>query len=135
MKITDFAKTREICVEEFHRKMHHQVNASDPDFNLILLRSRLIAEEHSEVQEALANIHIKGNTKENRAHLLKELADLQVVLSGTAVALGLPLWEGFKRVMESNFSKFGDDGKPIYREDGKVLKGPNYKPPFLEDLV
>lgn len=43
--------------------------------------------------------------------------------------------EAFKRVHESNMSKLGDDGKPIYREDGKVLKGPHYKPPNLEDLI
>ena len=44
--------------------------------------------------------------------------------------------EALNRVHESNMSKLDDDGKPIYREkDGKVLKGPNYKPPTLEDLV
>jgi len=43
--------------------------------------------------------------------------------------------EAFKRVHESNMSKLGEDGKPIYREDGKVLKGPNYKEPDLGDLV
>ena len=40
-----------------------------------------------------------------------------------------------QRVFESNMSKLGDDGKPIYREDGKVLKGPNYKKPTLDDLI
>lgn len=43
--------------------------------------------------------------------------------------------EAFLRVHESNMSKLGDDGKPIRREDGKILKGPNYKPPYLVDLV
>lgn len=43
--------------------------------------------------------------------------------------------EAFRRVHISNMSKLGDDGKPIYREDGKVLKGPNYQPPVLEDLA
>lgn len=45
------------------------------------------------------------------------------------------LQEAFRRVHASNMSKLGDDGKPIRREDGKVLKGPNYKPPVLTDLV
>lgn len=45
------------------------------------------------------------------------------------------LAEAFDRVHQSNMSKLGDDGKPIRREDGKVLKGPNYQPPFLADLV
>ena len=43
--------------------------------------------------------------------------------------------EALDRVHLSNMSKLGDDGKPIYREDGKVLKGPDYKPPSLEDLI
>ena len=52
-----------------------------------------------------------------------------------AVAFGLPLEVAFNRVHASNMSKLDDDGKPIYREDGKVMKGPNYKPPHLKDLV
>jgi predicted HAD superfamily Cof-like phosphohydrolase len=69
--------------------------------------------------------------------MLKELSDVQVVVSGTAVSLK-PLHrldEAFKRVFESNMSKLGVDGKPIYREDGKVLKGPNYVEPDLSDLI
>ena len=45
------------------------------------------------------------------------------------------LEQALRRVHRSNMSKLGDDGKPIYREDGKVLKGPNYQPPDLSDLV
>jgi predicted HAD superfamily Cof-like phosphohydrolase len=45
------------------------------------------------------------------------------------------LMQALDRVHESNLSKLGEDGKPIYREDGKVLKGPNYQPPNLTDLV
>jgi predicted HAD superfamily Cof-like phosphohydrolase len=52
-----------------------------------------------------------------------------------AVAFGLPLQVAFTRVHKSNMSKLGADGKPIYRDDGKVLKGPNYAPVDLEDLV
>jgi len=44
-------------------------------------------------------------------------------------------WEAFKRVHISNMSKLGDDGKPILREDGKIMKGPNYKEPYLTDLL
>jgi predicted HAD superfamily Cof-like phosphohydrolase len=43
--------------------------------------------------------------------------------------------QALRRVHASNMSKLGEDGKPIYREDGKVLKGPNYQPPDLSDLV
>jgi predicted HAD superfamily Cof-like phosphohydrolase len=68
---------------------------------------------------------------------LKEGADLLYVLLGTFVSLGLgdQLIEAFERVHISNMSKLDENGKPIYREDGKVLKGPNYKSPNLEDLV
>jgi len=45
------------------------------------------------------------------------------------------IWEAFKRVHTSNMSKLGDDGKPILREDGKIMKGPNYKEPYLTDLM
>lgn len=45
------------------------------------------------------------------------------------------IWEAFKRGHISNMSKLGDDGKPILREDGKIMKGPNYKEPYLTDLI
>jgi predicted HAD superfamily Cof-like phosphohydrolase len=52
-----------------------------------------------------------------------------------SLGLGNELVEAYRRVHISNMSKLGEDGKPIYRDDGKVLKGPNYKPPDLNDLV
>jgi predicted HAD superfamily Cof-like phosphohydrolase len=52
-----------------------------------------------------------------------------------AAYLGLDLDEAMRRVFESNMSKLGDNGKPLRREDGKVLKGPSYQPPDLSDLV
>lgn len=89
-----------------------------------LLRLVLVKEEYGEVLEA--------ETAEN---LLKELADLVYVAYGYAATFGWDLDEALRRVHASNMSKLGDDGKPIYRDDGKVLKGPNYEPPNLEDLV
>ena len=83
----------------------------------------------------LLGIDMTEEIKAAKAALLKELCDLQYVLSGFAVTFGLPFDEAFKRVHESSMSKLGPDGKPIYREDGKVLKGPNYKKPDLSDLV
>ena len=65
---------------------------------------------------------------------LKELADLVYVCFQYAAARGWPLDEALDRVYASNMSKLVD-GKPLRREDGKVLKGPNYQPPYLEDLV
>ena len=69
------------------------------------------------------------------AEALKELADLVYVAYQYANNMGWDLDEALHRVHLSNMSKLDDNGKPIYREDGKVLKGPNYKPPTLTDLV
>lgn len=114
---------------------------------VLSMRLCLIREEAEEVEDAvclladkvfnaeLLGIDMTEEIKAAKAALLKELCDLQYVLSGFAVTFGLPLDEAFKRVHESNMSKLGLDGKPIYREDGKVLKGPNYKKPDLSDLV
>ena len=66
---------------------------------------------------------------------LKELADLVYVCYQYAENMRWDLDGALDLVHESNMSKLGEDGKPIYREDGKVLKGPNYKPPDLTDLV
>ena len=66
---------------------------------------------------------------------LKELADLVYVCYQYAENMGWFLDEALDRVHKSNMSKLDTEGNPIYREDGKVLKGPNYKPPILTDLV
>ena len=66
---------------------------------------------------------------------LKELADLVYVCYQYAEHQGWFLDEALNRVHVSNLSKLGEDNKPIRREDGKVLKGPNYKPPDLSDLI
>ena len=75
----------------------------------------------------------KNATIESEA--LKELADLVYVAYQYATNMGWDLDEALNRVHLSNMSKLDDDGKPIYRDDGKVLKGPNYKPPTLTDLI
>jgi len=89
------------------------------------LRFGLIEEEFLEFQEEV----------DDPAKALKELADLVYVCYGYAATFGWDLDEAVKRVHQSNMSKLGDDGKPIYREDGKVLKSKNYKKPDLSDLV
>lgn len=92
----------------------------------------LIIEEFKEFLEAEGMLFRHGrNAKEE---CLKELADLVYVCYQYAENMGWFLDEALDRVHKSNMSKLGEDGKPIYREDGKVLKGPNYKPPTLEDL-
>ena len=124
---------RESMVEEFHRAFGQDVDAEWTD-DLMVLRATLIREEAEEVVDALKKIFHDPEPGCEEA-LLKELCDLQYVLSGTAVSLGLDMETAFKRVHESNMSKLGEDGKPTYRYDGKVLKGPNYKEPDLTDLV
>ena len=87
----------------------------------------LIDEEWSEFHEAYHH--------EPSDHVLKELADLVYVCFQYAANEGWDLDEAMDRVHKSNMSKLDDNGQPIFREDGKVLKGPNYKPPHLADLL
>ena len=63
------------------------------------------------------------------------LTDLLYVIYGMGITYGLNLDECFKEVHRSNMSKLGADGKPIYRSDGKVLKGENYSPPNLKRIL
>ena len=131
-------------MEEFHRAFGHPVNdigiITDPSrtrwegLEFVKLRSKLHSEECDELNEELWD----GFAREKvRPNLLKEGADLLYVLLGTFVSLGLgnELIEAFSRVHASNMSKLDENGKPIYRDDGKVMKGPNYKPPTLDDLI
>ena len=99
---------------------HPWVKDTDKD----LLRLVLVKEEYAEVLTAI-----------EAADLLKELADLVYVTYGYAATFGWDLDEAVRRVHASNMSKLGEDGQPIYREDGKVLKGPYYEEPDLSDLV
>jgi len=102
--------------------------------DLLKMRTKLIEEETKEAAGETLWEDALGNPVIDKAELTKELADLLYVTYGMAVTFGLPIDEVFERVHRSNMSKLGDDGKPIYREDGKVLKGPNYQPPDLTDL-
>ena len=92
----------------------------------------LIEEEFEEFIQAEGMLFRHGRNQKEEC--LKELADLVYVCYQYAENMGWFLDEALDRVHKSNMSKLGEDGKPIYREDGKVLKGPNYKPPTLEDL-
>ena len=124
-------------VKECHQAMELAID-ENYGIELLRLRKRLLNEEMQELNAEFDNLIEQlqqGETKlETRANFLKELADLQYVLSGTVVAFGLPFEEIFDRVHKSNMSKLVN-GKVLKREDGKFLKGPNYKPPFLDDLA
>ena len=128
-------------VRKFHEAFGQPAPASPPlkpDRDLVMLRLRLIREEYQEGYDELATLALPQSvpeTFETYRRLLKELADLRYVLEGAAVAFGLPIDEAFTVVHRSNMSKLGVDGKPIYREDGKALKGPCYAPPDMLGLV
>ncbi len=131
--------SREAVVGEFHKAVGHPVDVEMTD-KLLELRYTLLFEEFEEVKEevaqALSDLAVYGKVKpKTKERMLKELADMQYVLSGFAETFGLPLQVAFVRVHKSNMSKLDDEGKPILREDGKILKGKNYAPPDLEDLV
>jgi len=91
------------------------------------VQKSLIDEEWSEFHEAYHH--------EPPVNQLKELADLVYVCYQYAESQEWDLDEAMRRVHASNMSKLGEDGKPIYRGDGKVLKGPNYAPPELNNLI
>ena len=120
-------------VQEFHEAFGHPVNAvniNEPDGTkwrelkeFLEFRRRLIDEELDELFESLLNGDIENS--------LKEACDVKYVLDGTLVSIhGLPDPEPapFAEVHRSNMSKLGEDGKPLYRDDGKVLKGPKFSP-------
>jgi len=98
------------------------------------LQRELIREEVREFFEAYDDTLVNIQNTRAREAALKELADLVYVCFQFAAAAGWELDEALARVHRSNMSKLVD-GKPVKNEDGKVLKGPNYKPPYLTDLI
>jgi predicted HAD superfamily Cof-like phosphohydrolase len=94
-----------------------------------LLRFNLMKEENEEYLEAAQNNDI--------IEIADALGDMLYILCGTILEHGLQykIEEVFDEIQRSNMSKLGEDGKPIYREDGKVLKGPNYFKPDFEEIL
>mgnify|MGYP001310305745 FL=1 len=93
----------------------------------------LITEEYKEFIEAEEMLF--RTTDKYKEECLKELADLVYVCYQYAVNMGWDLDKALKLVHKSNLSKLDEEGKPILREDGKILKGPNYKKPNLHSLI
>jgi NTP pyrophosphatase (non-canonical NTP hydrolase) len=102
---------------------------------LFNMQAGLIEEEANEFLQAARDLEGAPNTPANHIEVLKELSDVVFVCYQFAAAYGLDLDTAMQRVYESNMSKLDDNGNPIYRDDGKVLKGPNYQKPDLMDLV
>ena len=118
-------------VMEFHDTFGHPIK-TDPDISddaLNTLRIDLLKEELEELKQALEEKDI--------VKVLDACLDLQYVLDGAMIVWGLALYKnlGFQEVHNSNMSKDGEDGKPIVREDGKILKGPNYFKPDLYNVI
>ena len=98
-----------------------------PDEKTMQLRLNLIQEEINELREAME--------KKNLKEIADALTDILYVTYGAGYAYGINLDKCFKEVQRANMSKLGNDGKPIYNEQGKVMKGPNYSEPNLEKFV
>tara|TARA_R110002072_G_scaffold117281_7_gene248219 strand:+ start:16276 stop:16674 length:399 start_codon:yes stop_codon:yes gene_type:complete len=94
-----------------------------------LLRYKLMREENEEYLEAANNNDL--------VEIADALGDMLYILCGTIIEHGMQevIEEVFEEIQRSNMSKLGLDGKPIYREDGKVLKGPNYFKPNIEKIL
>ena len=99
------------------------------------MQIELIREEYREFRQAADEVYEDPESDDKRVELVKELSDLVFVCYQFAAAFSIDLDEAMFRVFESNMSKLDDNGKPIYREDGKVLKGPNYRKPDLSVCV
>lgn len=129
VNILEKRKTAFEMVKEFH-ETYGQPVGDEPKMlttNRVDLRLDLIDEEVLEVKDAIDNFDL--------VNLAKELADLIYVVNGFAVELGIDLDAVVTEVHRSNMSKLGADGKPIYREDGKVLKGPDYFEADVETVL
>ena len=98
-----------------------------PDEETRKLRLELIAEELEELWDAIEDKDLVA--------IADALTDILYVTYGAGHAFGIDLDECSGEVQRSNMSKLGEDGKPIYREDGKVWKGPNYSEPDLKSLI
>lgn len=118
-------------VYEFHEAFAPDQNDGDWSDDVMELRMKLMLEEMDEFVEAWRKDPYEGFEEA----VVKELIDILYVTYGTLLYLGVDPDEAFRRVHESNMSKLDEDGKPIRRADGKVLKGPNYFEPDLSDLV
>tara|TARA_B100001142_G_scaffold291177_1_gene309197 strand:+ start:111 stop:452 length:342 start_codon:yes stop_codon:yes gene_type:complete len=104
-----------------------RTKASFPNDKIISLRLNLIREELSELEEAIEKKDIK--------EVADALTDILYVTYGAGHAFGINLDKCFEEVQNSNMSKLGSDGKPIYNEHGKVMKGPDYFKPDLNKFV
>ena len=111
-------------------KTFGQIVATKPQFpeeKVMSLRYDLIKEELDELKKAMEEKDLK--------EIADALTDILYVTYGAGCAYGVDLDKCFKEVQRANMSKLGKDGKPIFNEKGKVMKGPNYSEPNLKQFV
>jgi len=113
-----------ILVYWFHKFFSLPIDAPDDKHNK--MRATLIEEEAAELVQAILD--------NDREAIAKELGDMVFVVYGCAATLSIDIDLAVEKVFESNMSKLVN-GKPLMREDGKVLKGPNYQPPDMSGCV
>ena len=104
-----------------------KIKAEFPKETIVKLRYDLIKEELNELQNAIKTKNLK--------EIADALTDILYVTYGAGHAYGIDLDKCFKEVQKSNMSKLGEDGKPIYNEKGKVMKGPQYFKPNLKKFL
>ena len=122
--MTNFEKVK-IFMETFGQEVKSKSSLSSEKINS--LRLSLIQEELDELNKAIQDKDI--------VEVADALTDILYVTYGAGHAFGIDLDQCFNEVQNSNMSKLGDDGKPIYNENGKVMKGPNYFKPDLSKYI
>ncbi len=125
-------KNKIAAVSEFHKAFGlgmKETPTADLGIKKNLLRYELMREENEEYLEAANNNDL--------VEVADALGDMLYILCGTIIEHGMQykIEEVFNEIQRSNMSKLGENGKPIYREDGKVLKGPNYFKPKIQEIL
>ena len=122
--MTNFEKVK-VFMKTFGQDVKQQAALSTEKINN--LRISLIEEELDELKQAMKEKNLK--------EVADALTDILYVTYGAGHAFGIDLDKCFDEVQNSNMSKLGEDGKPIYNESGKVMKGPNYFKPDLSKFI
>jgi len=132
-------------VREFHETFGHPVGKAPltPTVDRMKLRLALILEEAAEltdamgfdgelIRQATADVLEKGVVEHaDLIEIADALGDIEYVVNGAALECGINLPQVVSEIHHSNMTKLGPDGKPIYRDDGKILKGEGYRPPNI----
>ena len=122
--MTNFTSVKKF-METFGQEV--KIKSSFPSDKIVKLRYDLIKEELDEFENAIRERNLK--------EIADALTDILYVTYGAGHAFGIDLDKCFDEVQKSNMSKLGKDGKPIYNESGKVMKGPNYFKPNLSKFI